>query len=164
MKYNHFEYTEMLARQLIPISHTDTDRHYFRASEESELKELNEMMSQAHGMIMIAIDGKNSEFGFNLADNLIEKSGFSLVIAKQTTSSDTDTIFQAQKDSYNVMMNIVARYMRDYQHSNYGCDFLDPESFAFEGFGPIGDLFYGVILDFYLETGVNYKINPEMWK
>ena len=94
----------------------------------------------------------------------MSRSGFSLVIAKQTTKSDVETIFTAQKESREIMMQVISRYMKDYHGCNHGCDNLDPGSFSFTGIGPIGDQFYGVILDFYVAEGLNYKINPEMWK
>jgi hypothetical protein len=162
--YDHFKYSEKLARQLVPISHTDTDCHFFRATERSELKELNEKISRAHGMIMIAIDGAISDFSLNNTDSLIERPGYSIVIVKQTKSTDTDTIFQAQEACKEVMIEVIARMLHDYSKYIDGCDKIDMSSLPMYGFGPIGDLFYGVILDFYLDEGVNYKLNPAMWK
>ncbi|MFA7136611.1 MAG: hypothetical protein WC125_12230, partial [Bacteroidales bacterium] len=82
--YDHFTYTEKLARQLIPISHTNTDSHFFRATLQTELKELTEKLTRAHGMIMIAIDEKTSDFSFNQYDSMMERPSYSIVIAKQT--------------------------------------------------------------------------------
>ncbi len=162
--YNHFIYSEKLARQLVSISHTDTDCHFFRATEQTELEELTDKISRAHGMIMIAIDGASSEFTLNNTDSLMERPGYSLVIAKQTKSTDTDTIFKAQKDSKEAMTAIIARMLHDYNNYIDDCDKIDPNSFQLSGFGPIGDSFYGVILDFNLNEGVNYMLNPAMWK
>lgn len=161
--YDHFKYTEKLSRQLVPISHTDTDCHHFRATEQSELIELNAMITKAHGMIMIAIDGATSDFKLNNTDSLMERPGYSLVIAKQTKSADTDTIFQAQKECKEVMTAVISRMLHDYNNYLDGCENIDTSSLQMSGFGPIGDLFYGVILDFYINEGVNYKLNPEMW-
>jgi hypothetical protein len=162
--YDHFKYTEKLARQLIPISHTNTDIHFFRATLQTELKELNEKLTRAHGMIMIAIDEKTSDFSFNQYDSMMERPSYSIVIAKQTKATDTDTIFQAQLESKGVILQVISRMMADYQRNVDGCELIDPNSFKLDGFGPIGDLFYGIILDFYLDEGVNYKLNPAMWK
>ena len=65
--YNHFQYAEMLARHLVAISHTDEDPHFFRASEQGDLIELTQMISRAHDVIMIAVDGQASDFNFNRA-------------------------------------------------------------------------------------------------
>lgn len=162
--YNHFTYTEKLARQLVPVSHTDTDCHFFRATEQTDLIELDEKISIAHGMIMIAIDGASSEFTLNNADSLMERPGYSIVIAKQTKSADTDSIFQAQKECKEAMTAVIARMLNDYNKNIYGCDKIDTSTFQMSGLGPIGDGFYGVILDFYLDEGVNYMLNPSMWK
>jgi len=162
--YDHFKYTEKLARQLIPISHTNTDSHFFRATLQTELKELTEKLTRAHGMIMIAIDEKTSDFSFNQYDSMMERPSYSIVIAKQTKATDTDTIFQAQQESKGVILQVISRMMADYQRNIDGCGLIDPNSFKIDGFGPIGDLFYGVILDFNLNEGINYKLNPAMWK
>ncbi|MDD4778904.1 MAG: hypothetical protein PHV53_11545, partial [Fermentimonas sp.] len=59
---------------------------------------------------------------------------------------------------------IIARMLHDYNNYIDDCDKIDPNSFQLSGFGPIGDSFYGVILDFNLNEGVNYMLNPSMWK
>lgn len=161
--YNHFTYAEKLARQLVPISHTDEDRHFFRATEQTELIELNEMITKAHGRIMIAIDGATSDLKLNNTDSLMERPGYSLVIAKQTKSTDTFSIFEAQKDCKDIMKEVISCMLADYNNYRYGCENIDTSSFQLSGFGPIADQFYGVILDFYVDEGVNYTINPSMW-
>ena len=64
--YNHFSYTEALARNLKAISHTDDDCHFFRATEQMDLGEIEENISSMHGMIMLSIDGKESTFSFTV--------------------------------------------------------------------------------------------------
>lgn len=160
--YNHYEYCEAIARKLKSIQHTDTDRHFFRAIEQSELQELEQNISSAHGMIMIAIDGSFSSFQYQ-ADSLMERPTYSVIIAKQTKSTDTDTIFQAIYDSKVAMKQVLSRIMCDARSYKYSCDMIDTSSFQLEGFGPIGDLFYGVILTFSMVEGVNFKLNSEMW-
>lgn len=161
--YNHFKYTEKLATQLAPIAHTVHQPRFFRATEQTEMIELNEMITKARGMIMIAIDGATSEFSLNNTDSLMERPGYSLVIAKQTKSTDTNTIFEAQKECKEVMTEVIGRLLQDFNNYKDSCDKIDTSSFQLSGFGPIGDLFYGVILDFYLDEGVSFKLNPSMW-
>ena len=59
--YNHFEYGDLLARKLKPIAHSDTKQHYYHATEMEDLQELNARLSGAHGMILVAINGSNSD-------------------------------------------------------------------------------------------------------
>ena len=160
--YNHYEYCEAIARNLKSIQHSDADRHYFRAIEQTELTELEQRISSAHGMIMIAIDGSFSSFQHD-SDSLIQRPTYTIVIARQTKVSDTDTIFQAVADSRQTMMQVISRMLCDAKSYKSGCDLIDPSTFQLEGFGPIGDLFYGVILTFSLAEGVSYAIDPSMW-
>lgn len=160
--YNHYEYCEAIARNLKSIQHSDADRHYFRAIEQTELTELEQRISSAHGMIMIAIDGSFSSFQHD-SDSLIQRPAYTIVIAKQTKASDTDTVFQAIADSRQAMMQVISRMLCDARDYQSNCDLIDPSTFQLEGFGPIGDLFYGVILTFSLAEGVSYAIDPSMW-
>jgi len=162
MKYKHFEYCESLARRLKPVGHTDDDCHFFRATEQSSLTELERNISAAHGMILIAIDGKFSGFDYQ-PDSLIEKPLYGIVIARQTDSTDIDTVFQAQDETKALAMQVISRMMCDARDYRNGCEFIDPGSFLVEGFGPIAGNFYGVILSFSTESGIEYKVDPEMW-
>lgn len=161
--YNHFKYTEKLATQLAPIAHTDHQPRFFRATEQTEMVELNEKINKVKGMIMVAIDGSTLDIKLNNTDSLMERPGYSLVIAKQTKSTDTNTIFEAQNESKAVMKEVIARMLHDYNNYKDNCDKIDTSSFQMSGFGPIGDMFYGVILDFYLDEGASFKINTAMW-
>lgn len=162
MKYTHFQYCESLARQLKPVAHTDDDCHFFRATEQSSLTELERNISAAHGMILIAIDGKFSGFNFQ-TDSLIEKPLYGIVIARQTDSTDIDTVFQAQEDTKAVAMQVISRMLCDALSYRNGCEFIEVDSFQLEGFGPIAGYFYGVMLSFSTATGIEYKVDPEMW-
>jgi hypothetical protein len=113
-------------------------------------------------MVMIAIDGADSNFQFQ-GDSLMAKPIYKIVIARQTKSSDTDTIFEAQKASKEAMMQVIAQMLSDARQYKHRCELIDANTFRIAGFGPIADLFYGVTLRFSLAEGVNYKLNPEMW-
>ncbi len=163
MKYNHFSYCEDIARRLKAIGHSDVEKHFFRATEQTEVQELENNMTSARGFILIAVDGKNIDFGWK-ADSLIGIPVYGIVIAGQVSSSDTDTIFDTQDDCSKLAVQVIAKMAEDAEKYNFGAEFIDLGTFAMNGFGPIADLFYGVYLTFTLKEGVNYTINPEMWK
>ena len=162
--YKHFEYTEMLARELKAIAHKDDDRHYFRATSQSELQEIETNIRSLHGMIMVAIDGTNSSFHFRESDSLVERPVYGIVIIQQTKSNDTDTIFEAKEACKKAMMQVVARMLNDANRNKHSCQFIEPDSFQLSGEGPVADNFYGVGLSFMLAEGIEYKLNPEMWQ
>lgn len=163
MIYNHFNYAEMLARRLKAISHTDKDCHFFRATEQTELRELEDNITAAKGTILIAIDGVNSNFSWNLSDSLMERPMYSLVIARQTSSTDSETVFAAQKQCKEIALQCIAKLLQDAEKDVRGCMFIDEGSFSIDGFGPIADMFYGVIVSYSFTQGLNYMIDSAMW-
>lgn len=163
-QYNHFEYGEMLARKLKPISHTNQKQRYYRATELEELEELNDRLSSAEGIILIAIDGNNSDFGYNNSDNLMELPQYFFIVAKSAPSNDTDNIFTAQAECKSIGMQIIARMMQEGRNYNAPLQFLDPNKITIRGIGPIGDNFYGIIIGFNFNWGVNYTIDKTMWE
>jgi hypothetical protein len=163
-KYNHFQYGEALARALRPVSHTDTARHFYRATELEELEDLTARLSSASGMLLIAIDGHNADFGWKNADNLMERPQYFFLVLRQTTSGDPDTVFAAQSECAAVARQIIARMLNDARLPQTNpMQFVDPGSFTLRGIGPIADNFFGVILGFNREVGMNYQIESSMW-
>lgn len=161
--YNHFQYSENLARKLKSIAHTDSDCHFFRASGQSKMTELVNNISSVNGGVLIAVDGKIMDFGWNNSDSLMIHPAYGIVIVFPTKSTDAETIFEAQAHATEVILQCISKMMQDAAGYKNGCDKIDPESFQIDGFGPIADLFYGVELSFKLSDGLNYGLKPEMW-
>jgi len=108
--YNHFEYGEMLARQLRAIAHTDKEQHYYRATEIEDLQELNARLSGARGMILVAIDDCNSDFGWKNSDSLMERPQYFFVVAKATPGNDKSSQeAAAEAIENNIRKKIVER-------------------------------------------------------
>lgn len=163
MNYDHFNYCEELAKSLKAIGHTKAKKRFFRASEQTTLQELEENMSSVNGTIIIAIDGQLIDYGWPMSDSLLERSTFGVVIAKPSKSHDTATIFEAQKECKKIARECVSKIMNDAYSYKNDCDKVDKGSFQIEGIGPIADLYYGVLLTYSLDYGVNFELNPEMW-
>jgi len=161
--YNHFQYTEALARKLKAISHSDSKCRYFRATGQSKLQDLYNNMSSINGCIMIAVDGKIIDFELNSTDSLIVGPQYGIVIVLPTQSSDESTVFNAQEEAKNIMLQCIFKMLQDARRYQNGCDNIDFSSLQIDGFGPIADLFYGVELSFKMKEGQNYELNPEMW-
>ena len=162
--YNHFQYGEMLARKLKAIAHTDENEHYYRATEAENLQELNERLSSANGMILIAIDGCNSDVSWNDSDSLMELPQYFFVIAKETAGNDIAKIFESQSECKAVALQIIARMKKDGRDFNLSLQYLEEKSITVRGIGPIGDNFYGVIFGFNMNYGINYQLDKSMWE
>lgn len=164
-KYDHFTYGLMLATKLKAIKHIDENNcHFFRATAQDELKELEDRISQAHGVILIAIDGTDSDFDWKNSDSLIEQPSYLFAVVKETDSTDTDSIFNALTECKEIGHQIISKMLQDRVKYKSGLGYLEPSTFRMKGFGPIGDNFYGVLLSFLFEKGIKYIINQEMWE
>ena len=165
IKYNHFEYGEMLASKLKAIKHTKEDVHFFRATEQTRYEDLVDSMSSAHGTILIALNGAVSDFLWVDSDSLMERPQYSFCVLKNTVSDDTDTIFLAQSECKEIAMQIIARMLRDSDsYKNNGLNLINKNSFKIEGIGPVGDNFYGVELSFSFDQGTDFRIDTTMWE
>ena len=60
--YDHFGYSEWIARNLIAISHRDDECHFLRSNEVEEITDLEDRISSLDGYVLVAIDGHNSVF------------------------------------------------------------------------------------------------------
>lgn len=162
--FDIYQYGEILARSLKAINHTDQKCKFYRATAQTELQELETNISNASGTILIAINERIVPFDFSNSDSLIKKPVYSLVFAQQTKATDTSTIFKAQEECEVLAMQAISKMLQDAHEYKNGCEYILPESFFIEGFGPIADLFYGVIMSFSLARGVNYQLKPDYWK
>ena len=162
MEYNHFAYGKLLATQLKAIAHTDTNIRFFESTEQEEFYTLAERMTKVNGMVLIAIDGSNSDLMWQ-PDNMSEKPQYFFVIAAPTESLRSSTIHQAQKNCKAVAQQIISRMLWDKAWTGNCLESLDNESFVIRGVGPIGDNLYGVLVGFNLLSSFNYEINPDDW-
>jgi hypothetical protein len=162
-KYDHFGYGETLARRLKAISHSDGRQQFYRATEVEELTDLVARLSSASGMILVAIDGNNSDFSWKDSDSLMERPQYFFIVAQQTESGDTDSIFAAQQACKVVVRQIISRMVVDHQRYAHGMTFLDESSLTVRGIGPLGENFYGVILGFNLDVGLDCRIDNSFW-
>lgn len=160
--YNHYEYCEMLARSLKAISHTDKRCKYFEATHQTELHQLEQNITNASGTLLIAVDEQLSNFDFG-NDSLIEKPFYSIVFAKQTKSTDARTIKESQQFCKELANQTISKILNDARAYKHNCDKIDASTFSIEGFGPIGGLFYGVMLSFTLAEGRSFEIDKQYW-
>jgi hypothetical protein len=164
-QYNHFEYGEKLARKLKAIAHTDKEEHFYRATEMEDMQELNARLSGARGMILVAIDGSNSDLGWKDSDSLMERPQYFFVISKQTPGNDVSKIFESQSECKAVALQIIA-YMKKEGNSHNPqspLQFLEEGSITIRGYGPLNENFYGVVLGFNFNYGIDYRIDKSFW-
>lgn len=163
MRYNHFEYSEMLARRLAAISHTDGQCHFLRSDEVEQITDLEERISQISGMVLVAIDGHNADFNWENSDNLVTVPQYFITVMKQSPAGDIEAVHRGKAECREVLMQIVTRMLLDWNADEQGLGLLDADSLTMRGIGPIADNFYGVMLGFTLHEPTTFMLNPDMW-
>ncbi len=161
--YNHFAYAEKLARSLKAIGHRDDEQHFLKFDEVVELDDLATQMTSLDGMILVAIDGHNSDFSLNGADALQETPQYFIVILKSSPLGDLDLYYATKKDCKTVVEECIKKLLIDRHYEVNGLEHLDTGSITCRGIGPVGDNFFGVIVGFTLNDPRTFQLNPEMW-
>lgn len=111
--YNHFEYSEWIARHLAAIGHTDGECHFLRSDEVEEISDLEERISSIRDHVLVAIDGLNSDFSWLNNDNLVNVPQYFIALLKQCEAGDIDGIHFAKAECKDLLMQIVCRMMLD---------------------------------------------------
>ena len=157
--YNHFTYGESLAKQLIPISHTLAKPRHFTAFGLEALYNLDDKLSSVTGMILISVDGYESDSKDNGADQLTDKRIYSFIVAKNTTSDNPKTLNTAVEDCRSVAKQIRNKMLLNSPIS----DIIDRDT-QINGIGPIGDNFYGVVLTLTVNEPEIFSVDDTYWQ
>ena len=139
--YNHFEYSEWIARHLAAIGHTEGECHFLRSDEVEEISDLEERISSIRD------------------HNLVNIPQYFIALLKQCEAGDIDGIHFAKAECKDLLMQIVCRMMLDWNEERNGLQFLELNSMTFRGIGPMGDNFYGVMLGFNLRKPIPFSID-----
>lgn len=162
-RYNHFVYSEWIARHLKSIGHSERSCHFLRSDKVEEISDLEERISQIVGYVAIAIDGYNSDFAWSNDDNLINIPQYFFAIVRQTESGDIDSVHESKRLCHEELKEVIGRMMMDYEEGNEGLDFLDIENMTVRGIGPLAERFYGVMLGFSMKNPTAFGIDESKW-
>lgn len=165
MEYNHFSYGEQLSQKLKPIVESKDAKKYYTCSESDNLYDFTRRLSSAIGVVMIAMDGSNSDFEMNAGDALFEIPQYFFLFIQPADTDNPADILAKQKGCKRICLQVQARMLREmsdpFKTTAMKC--LNPDSFIIRGIGPIGDNFYGALIGFNFKLNINYEIDPEYW-
>lgn len=156
--YNHFSYGEQLAIRLRSISHTPEKPRFFEAFGLEDLYNLDDKLSNVTGMILIAVNGYESESRDNGGDGLNDALQYSFIVARNTISDRPQTITSAFEECRPVCKQIRNVLFQDPQLS-YAID----RNTQINGIGPIGDNFYGCMITFTIHEAEDFFIDATFW-
>ena len=165
MEYNHFEYGELLSRKLKPIVDSADEKRYYTCSESDSLMSLIDRLSSVKGIVLLAMDGRNSDFEYREGDSLLKIPQYFFMMLQPAPNDNSDRILAAQEYCEKICLQIQAYMMHELSHpiKTTPMKCLEPDSFTIRGIGPIGDNLYGAIIGFNLKMGINYELDGDMW-
>lgn len=156
--YNHFEYGKQLAIKLKPISHTPENPRFFEAFGLEDLFNLDDKLSSVTGMILIAVNGYESDSQDNGADSLNDTIQYGFIVARNTIADRPETITTAFEECRIVCKQIRNALFQDRQLST-----VINRSTQINGIGPIGDNFYGCMITFSIQENEDFCIDETFW-
>jgi len=161
-QYDHFAYALDLTQKMKLFKDHVFDSFY-TAPNSYSLASISARLSSIAYPILVAIDGRDSTFGYNDAESLIKKPQYFIMILQPAPSDDTAAILAAQKVCEANCLQIQARLISEAWKYKNGLTGLELGSFTLSSIGPLGENLYGEIMGFSLAHGIDHKIDPDFW-
>ena len=161
-QYDHFAYGLELTKKM-KFFQEKVDKSYYQAPNSDTLASISNRLSDIGYPVLVAIDGKDSTFSDNDAEQLIKKPQFFFMLLKPANNYNPQDILDAQAECEANCFQIQALMIAHRRKYQKGLTGLLSGSFTLASIGPIGDNLYGMIMGFQLEAGINYAINLDYW-
>lgn len=156
--YNHFDYGAQLAIKLKPISHTPEKPRFFEAFGLEDLFNLTDKLSSVTGIILIAVDGYESDSRDNGSDGLNDTLQYAFIVARNTVADRPQTITAAFAECRTLCKQIRNHLLNDANLAT-----IIDRNTQINGIGPIGDNFYGCMLSLSIQQCEDFFIDPTFW-
>ena len=148
-KYDHFAFCEEMARKLVYVQHTDECPRFFKAFGLERFSALDDVLSSVVGPILIAIDSGEGGYTPHGGDNLPFRSKYHFIIATNTDDNSHETLERAMAEAQEQCRVVVNELFARYPTVNRDAKFFPA--------GPIGDNYYGKLVEFTVDEWSSYK-------
>jgi len=159
-KFNLFDYTEQLVKDLIPIKH----KTLLRAFGVEELLDFQAKISRISQRCLIAVNGYDAEASQADSDSKLMLPQYAIIVVQPCTTTDENTIFKAAEECSVVTEEIYKKLLIDVKTNDTALRNKPLSNVKFAGIGPIGDNFYGSVVYFSVTENYNFKLTPELWQ
>lgn len=163
--YNHTTYGHQLSEKLnyfLPGIGKEK-QVYFTAPNSDNLFSLSQRLSEVNYPILVAIDGKDSDFSDNNSELLLKDTEYFFLILNSALTDDAEDILRVQNECEQVAFQIQAKLRTDSRNYTAGLTALDTNSFTTRSMGPIGINLYGILLGFNVDSQMMNCIDPTYW-
>jgi len=162
VQYNHFNYCQDLTTKLkLFADHPEGVFH--RAPNSDTLLSISQRLSSIGHAVLVAIDGKDSDFKDNEAEQLLKHPQYFIMILLPASNDDNDAILLAQEIAEANCVQIMLRMHDQRDKMLEGLHGLEKSSFSIGSIGPLGENLYGAVMGFALEHGISTKKDDKYW-
>lgn len=162
VQYNHFNYCQELIPKLkLFAEHPEGVFH--RAPNSDTLLSISQRLSSISYPVLVAIDGKDSDFEDNEAEQLLKHPQFFIMILIPASNDDSDAILSVQGIAESNCEQIMLKMHMQRDKMLEGLHGLDKSSFSIGSIGPMGENLYGAVMGFSMKHAITTKLDNSYW-
>lgn len=161
-QYDHFAYGLELTKKM-KLFQPKAESSFHKAPNSDTLASISNRLSDINYPVLVAVDGKDSDFSDNEAESLLMKPQYFFMFLKPAGNDDPDAILSAQAECEANALQVMAKMIKEQRTYINGLTGLLIDTFSIRSIGPIGENLYGVIMGFNLQHGITYKIDNTYW-
>jgi len=168
--FDFITYMQHIAESLTAISHSETNKSFFRVSGLNQMEELLQNLSTAKFPALIVEDMPEGRFLDERSNNVIDRRYFSFYVlkpAKIEDAADRSAVIDECKDIVN---KIISRMFKNFKDANINYNSesgimrnLERGSIGYRAVGPIGDNCVGIWVSFTLIDTTDVIYNESDW-
>ncbi|MHC1775718.1 MAG: hypothetical protein AB9834_09925 [Lentimicrobium sp.] len=171
MNYDHIAYFEEIARNLLLVSHSDTNKHFFTATTFTQLEGLITSLSVAQYPAIVAIDKKDGRFTDQLSNNLTDVQFYQVLILMPSVDLSSHNRGSVMRTCFSIFRSIISKMTRDKITDSRlpvgqeltGLRNFDRNEIVYNSLGPLFDNLFGVEFSFTIPTQFNTKFEEYEW-
>jgi hypothetical protein len=162
--YDHITYMEDCATRLKDLGHTAEVPKFFRVSSLTQLDEVLANLTTMGQTVLIVHDNTEGSIGDrNISNNYLDSPYYLFYIMKHVALDDFDAKANAKKECKAIAIKIISKMLVDKSRSRSGLLFLDFTNIPYQGIGPVGDNYYGIMVSFTVADNAELIYNADDW-
>lgn len=175
MAFDFTGYMKIIAEKLKEIQHDDTatEKKFFRISSVMNIDEMLQNFTTAGSACIMVEDNRTGRYQeANGSMSYMDNQSYSFLILKHCEQFNAESREQVKKDCEAIMKKIISKFKKDkaydLQHpgeTRTGMRDFDLASVFYQTIGPIGDNYYGILVQFSMLKPANADLvyNDNDW-
>ena len=163
MAFDFTGYMRDVAIKLKAVGHVEgaKEKKFFRISSVVNLDELVECFANAGSPMILVEDNRTGRFMDGNNQNYLDNQSYAFLVVQHCKVSDAESREQAKNDTIGIVKKIISRMKRDRQrdqegqYAKTGLRNFDLNSMMYQTIGPLGDNYYGTLVQFGMLEVVN---------